>query len=237
MVKIYQQSDTDSNESKKIERLCKAIKQMIDSRLNCFILIVFVTITGIVTPSHAVEKPYHIVILGDSLSAGFGVEPEQAYPSLIQTRLKKTGREHIKITNASISGSTTAGALSRLKWFLRVEPDMLILALGANDGLRGLSINQMEQNLSACIELAREKQIKIILAGMKIPPNYGHEYTRAFEQTFENLSKKYDLALIPFLLKDVAGRSDLNQADGIHPNADGHKIIAQTVLETILEQL
>jgi acyl-CoA thioesterase-1 len=210
---------------------------MVYSHINRFIPIVFLIITVIYTPSLAVEKPYHIVILGDSLSSGLGVEPEQAYPSLVQTRLKETGRGHIKITNASISGSTTAGALSRLKWFLRAKPDMLILALGANDGLRGLSISQMEQNLSACIELAREKQIKIILAGMKIPPNYGHGYTRAFEQTFENLSKKYDLTLIPFLLKDVAGRSDLNQADGIHPNADGHKMIAQTVLETILEQL
>ena len=212
-------------------------RHIVYSHINRFILVVFFIISGIGTPSHAEEKPYHIVILGDSLSAGMGVEPEQAYPSLIQARFKKTGRGYIRIINASISGSTTAGALSRLKWFLRAKPDMLILALGANDGLRGLSISQMEHNLSACIELAREKQIKIILAGMKIPPNYGHEYTRAFEQTFENLSKKYDLALIPFLLKDVAGQSDLNLADGIHPNADGHKIMAQTVFETILEQL
>ncbi len=210
---------------------------MVHSYTNRLILTIFLLLTGIGTVYCAAEEPYHIVILGDSISSGLGVEPEQAYPYLVQARLKDTGQDHIKITNASISGSTTAGALSRLKWFLRAKPDMLILALGANDGLRGLSISQMEQNLSACIELAREKQIQIILAGMKIPPNYGQEYTRAFETTFENLSKKYDITLIPFLLKDVAGRSDLNQADGIHPNADGHKIIAQTVLEMILEQL
>ncbi len=189
------------------------------------------------TPSGAAEKPYNIIILGDSLSSGLGVEPEQAYPYLIQDHLKKTGQHHIKIFNGSISGSTTAGALSRLKWFLRVKPDMLILALGANDGLRGLSASQMEQNLNSCIELAREKGMTIILAGMKIPPNYGPEYTREFEQTFEKLKKKYNLPLIPFLLKDVAGKPELNQADGIHPNAEGHKIIARTVLETILEQL
>ena len=200
-------------------------------------LIGFFIIAGIHPPSGAAEEPYHIVILGDSLSSGLGVEPEQAYPSLMQAHFQKTGQHHIKIFNGSISGSTTAGALSRLKWFLRVKPDMLILALGANDGLRGLSTSRMEQNLSSCIELAREKGMTIILAGMKIPPNYGAEYSREFEQVFENLSEKYDLTLIPFLLKDVAGKPDLNQADGIHPNADGHKIIARTVLETLPEQL
>ena len=202
------------------------------------LLLIGLSITsGMHRLSHASEKPYNIVILGDSLSSGLGVEPEQAYPSLMQAHFEKNGQHHIKIINGSISGSTTAGALSRLQWFLRVKPDMFLLALGANDGLRGLPISRMEQNLSACIELARENGITIILAGMKIPPNYGREYTHAFEQTFENLAKKYDLALIPFLLKDVAGNPELNQADGIHPNADGHKIIARTVLETLLEQL
>jgi acyl-CoA thioesterase-1 len=200
-------------------------------------LIGFLITTGMHTPSGAAEKPYNILILGDSLSSGLGVEPEQAYPYLIQDHFKKNGQHHIKIFNGSISGSTTAGALSRLKWFLRVKPDMLILVLGANDGLRGLSTSRMEQNLSSCIELAKEKGMTIILAGMKMPPNYGPEYSQEFEQTFDNLSKKYDLTLIPFLLKDVAGKPDLNQADGIHPNADGHKIITRTVLETLLEQL
>lgn len=210
-------------------------KNRFDSHIHHFVLILFLIFFGITAPSHAAEKVYQIIIIGDSITSGYGVEPEQAYPYLVQTHLKKNGLDHIKITNGSISGSTSAGALSRLKWFLRLKPDMLILALGANDGLRGLSINQMEQNLSACIELAREKQIKTILAGMKLPPNYGREYTRKFEQTFPALSQKYDLTLIPFLLKGVAGRPDLNQADGIHPNADGHKIIAQTVFELLLE--
>lgn len=208
-----------------------------DSSVRWVILWIAVAIIGIYSPSAAAEKPYTIVILGDSLSAGLGVEPEQAYPYLIQTHFNTIGQDHIKIVNGSISGSTTAGALSRLQWFLRLKPDLLILALGANDGLRGLSVNQMAQNLSACIELAQERQIKLILAGMKIPPNYGQAYTRAFEQTFENLSERYDLTLIPFLLEGVAGRPELNQADGIHPNAAGHKIMAQTVLETLLEQL
>ena len=212
-------------------------KYIVYSPIMVFLFVGFIISTGVPTSLSAAENPYHIVILGDSLSSGLGVEPEQAYPSLIQAHFEETGQHHIKIYNGSISGSTTAGALSRLKWFLRVKPDMLILALGANDGLRGLSTSRMEQNLSACIELAREKGMTIILAGMKIPPNYGREYARAFEQTFENLAKNYDLALIPFLLTDVAGKPELNQADGIHPNADGHKIIARTVLETLLEQL
>ena len=212
-------------------------KRIVYSPIMLLLLIGLSITLGMHRLSHASEKPYDIVILGDSLSSGLGVEPEQAYPSLIQAHFEKTGQHHIKIINGSISGSTTAGALSRLEWFLRVKPDMLILALGANDGLRGLPISLMEQNLSACIELARENEITTILAGMKLPPNYGQEYTRAFEETFENLAKKYNLALIPFLLKDVTGKPDLNQADGIHPNADGHKIIARTVLETLLEQL
>lgn len=212
-------------------------KHIVSSHIILYILIGFLITAGMHTSLSAAEKPFNIVILGDSLSSGLGVEPEQAYPYLVQAHFKKTGQHHIKIFNGSISGSTTAGALSRLKWYLRVKPDMLILALGANDGLRGLSTSRMEQNLSSCIELAREKGMTIILAGMKMPPNYGPEYSREFEQAFENLSKKYDLTLIPFLLKDVAGKPDLNQADGIHPNADGHKIIARTVLETLLEQL
>lgn len=220
-----------------LEVIALPYKHIVYSHIIFFMLFGFLITTGVHTPLSAAERPYHIVIIGDSLSSGFGVEPEQAYPSLLQAHFAKTGQHHIKIFNGSISGSTTAGAQSRLKFFQRVKPDLLILALGANDGLRGLSTSQMEQNLSSCIELAKEKGIAIILAGMKIPPNYGPEYTREFEQVFENLKKKYDLTLIPFLLKDVAGKPDLNQADGIHPNADGHKIIARTVLQTLLEQL
>ncbi|MBU0972305.1 MAG: arylesterase, partial [Proteobacteria bacterium] len=142
-----------------------------------------------------------------------------------------------KIINGSISGSTTAGALSRLKWFLRAKPKILVLALGANDGLRGLSTEEMAQNLDKTIVLAKKNHIRVVLAGMKIPPNYGPEYSNEFARVFEALAEKYHLSFIPFLLKDVAGIASLNQADGIHPNQEGHKIIAATVFPFILEQL
>src|SRR3989339_1892701 len=131
-------------------------------------------------PLFSAEAPVRILFLEDSLTAGLGVEPREAYPSLIQKMLEDKQMHHITITNGSISGSTTAGAVSRLKWFLRAKPDILVLALGANDGLRGLSLDEMDKNLDSTIVLAKENQIRVILAGMEIPPNYGPEYTKAF---------------------------------------------------------
>lgn len=185
----------------------------------------------------AADSNVRVLFIGDSLTAGFGVEPEQAYPELIHEMLMAKGILNINITNGSISGSTTAGAFSRLKWFLRAKPDILVLALGANDGLRGLSTSQMSKNLDNTIVLAKEKGIRVILAGMEIPPNYGPVYARDFREVFSFLADKHGLSFIPFLLKDVAGKAFLNQADGIHPNRDGHRIIAANVLDYILEQL
>lgn len=187
-------------------------------------------------PAFAADRQVRILFLGDSLTAGLGVEPHEAYPSVIQDMLEEKQIRHITLTNAGISGSTSAGAVSRLKWFLRAKPDILVLALGANDGLRGLPIEEMAKNLENTIVLARENHIRVILAGMEIPPNYGPEYTRAFREVFSSLARKHDLAFIPFLLKDVAGNPSLNQADGIHPNAEGHRIIAAHVLPFILEK-
>lgn len=183
------------------------------------------------------ENSLRILFIGDSITAGFGVEPEFSYPSLVDALLKKRGMERIEIINSSISGSTTASALSRLKWSLGKKPDILVLALGANDGLRGLSTVEMEQNLDKTIALARQNNIRVILAGMQVPPNYGPQYSTAFKQVFPHLAKKHDIALIPFLLKDVAGVDHLNQADGIHPNRAGQEIIAATVLSHLLEYL
>jgi len=194
----------------------------------CFLFLIF-------TPLFSAEAPVRILFLGDSLTAGLGVEPQEAYPSVLQDMLKEKKITHIILTNAGISGSTSAGAVSRLKWFLRAKPDILVLALGANDGLRGLPLDEMAKNLDNTIALAKENQIRVILAGMEIPPNYGPEYTKAFREVFSSLARKYDLAFIPFLLKDVAGNPSLNQADGIHPNAEGHRIIAAHVLPFILE--
>ncbi|MDY0220948.1 MAG: arylesterase [Desulfobacterium sp.] len=183
------------------------------------------------------ENFMQILFIGDSITAGFGVEPEFSYPVLVDDLLKKRGMDRIEIINSSISGSTTASALSRLKWSLGNKPDILVLALGANDGLRGLSTDEMEQNLDRTIVLARQNNIRVILAGMQIPPNYGPKYSTAFKQVFPRLAKRHDIALIPFLLKDVAGVSRLNQPDGIHPNRAGQEIIAATVLEYLLDLL
>ncbi|MCA1785926.1 MAG: GDSL-type esterase/lipase family protein, partial [Desulfobacteraceae bacterium] len=136
-----------------------------------------------------------------------------------------------------ISGSTTASASSRLKWHLKATPHILVLALGANDGLRGLSLDSMAQNLDDTIALALENNLCVILAGMQIPPNYGPEYTKTFRRTFENLARKHGIALIPFLLENVGGETAMNQSDGVHPNPMGHQQIARTVLPYILECL
>ena len=212
-------------------------KYLIFFLLTFLLITIFPILPGTTPLLFAGDKSVKVVILGDSISAGLGVEPEQAFPFLVQDMLKQKGFLSVKIINGSISGSTTAGAASRLKWYLRTRPDILILALGANDGLRGLSTDLMTQNLEKSIILAKQNGIKVILAGMKIPPNYGAEYAKAFETSFVSLVQKHDLPFIPFILKDVAGKAFLNQADGIHPNPDGHKIIAATVFDILLENL
>ncbi|MEX1297696.1 MAG: arylesterase [Desulfotignum sp.] len=178
-----------------------------------------------------------VLFLGDSLTAGLGVQKDQAYPALVGELLRQQGRTDVKIINGGISGATTAGAASRLKWHLKAAPHVLVLALGANDGLRGLSLENMADNLDDAIALALENNLCVILAGMEIPPNYGPDYTRRFSQTFRDLAGKYGIPLIPFLLENVGGVRNMNQADGVHPNAAGHRQIARTVLPWLLECL
>lgn len=172
-----------------------------------------------------------IVCLGDSLTAGYGIDKDKAYPALVEQKLKSKGKD-VKVLNAGVSGSTTASGKSRLKWFLKKSnPDILLLALGANDGLRGLKLAQSEKNLEEVVVMAKEKDIKVLLAGMRLPPNYGEEYTKAFKAMYEKLQKKHDLPSIPFILEKVGGKKELNIEDGIHPNEKGHEAIAETVLK------
>lgn len=178
-----------------------------------------------------------ILFLGDSLTAGYGVEPEEAFPALLVPLLAAEGYEDVKLINAGISGSTTAGALSRLKWYRRARPDILFLALGANDGLRGLSLSAMQDHLDTTIETALEWGVTVILAGMEIPPNYGPDYTRQFRSVFHDLAEKHALPLMPFLLEDIAGIARYNQVDGIHPTARGYEIVAANVLPYIVNAL
>ncbi len=198
------------------------------------ILLIFFTMAAMPEPLKAKTT---IVFLGDSLTAGYGVESQEAFPALLTPLLSAKGYNDIKLINAGISGSTTASALSRLKWYQRAKPDILFLALGANDGLRGLSLTAMETHLEDTIKTALSSGMTIILAGMEIPPNYGPEYTRKFKEVFPTLAAKYSIVFMPFLLQDVAGLSKYNQMDGIHPNKAGHLIVAANVLPYIVNVL
>lgn len=181
--------------------------------------------------------PKTILFFGDSLTAGYGLSPEEAFPALVEKSLNKKGKP-VKVVNAGLSGETSAGGLSRIDWVLRQPIDIFILELGANDGLRGLPLDQTRKNLQGIIDKVKAKypNTKIVVTGMMVPPNLGNEYTNEFQKIFPELAKKNKAALIPFLLKDVAGIEKLNLPDGIHPNPDGHKIVAGNV-EKIVEPL
>ena len=171
-----------------------------------------------------------ILFFGDSLTAGYGIELEEAFPALIQQRLDSLGMDYTVI-NSGLSGETTAGGLNRINWVLNQKVDVFVLELGANDGLRGIPLDQTKNNLQAIIDYVREKnpQTQIILAGMQIPPNMGPEYTQEFRTIFPELAEKNDIPLIPFLLDGVAGIPELNLEDGIHPTPQGHQIVRENV--------
>jgi acyl-CoA thioesterase I len=175
-------------------------------------------------------------VLGDSLTAGLGLPREQAFPTLLQQRLDSAGLAY-EVVNAGVSGDTTAGGLRRLDWSLDGDVRVLVVALGANDGLRGLSVDAMKANLTAMIERAKSRGIDVVLCGMEAPPNYGPAYTRAFRAVFRDLASEHRIVFIPFLLQGVAGVSALNQADGIHPNPAGARRLADTVGGALLPLL
>ena len=189
----------------------------------------------------AAPAPRVILFLGDSITAGYGLDPEQAFPALIQEKIDAK-RWNFKVVNAGQSGDTSAGGLNRLDWLLKNRVDILILELGANDGLRGLPVETTRKNLQAIIDRTKGKypEAKVIVAGMKVPPNMGGDYGRKFEAVFADLAKKNKAVLIPFVLEGVGGSRELNLADGIHPTAKGHEIVAANVwkvLEPILRSL
>ena len=169
-----------------------------------------------------------IVALGDSLTAGLGLIAEEAYPALLQKRLDDHGYS-FEVVNAGVSGDTTAGGLRRLDWSLDGDVRILIVALGGNDGLRGLPVEEVKHNLEEIITSARSRHIAVLLVGIEAPPNFGDSYTNAFRQTFRDLARQYKVAFVPFLLSGVAGIPQLNQRDGIHPTAEGAQIIANTI--------
>jgi acyl-CoA thioesterase-1 len=178
----------------------------------------------------------NILCLGDSLTEGFGVKSEEAWPALLEAELRKSSPK-VKVVNAGISGATSASGPGRMKWHLKShkkEPiDLLILALGANDALRGLDPTAMKKNLLTVIQAAQNENIQVLLAGMKAPPNLGKEYAARYERIFNELKVENKLAMIPFLLDGVAGEPSMNIADGIHPNAAGHKKITETIIKNL----
>ena len=169
-----------------------------------------------------------VVFLGDSLTAGYGLEEEQAHPAIVGSALDAEGFP-VRVVNAGVSGDTTAGGLARLDWLLRQEPDVLVVSLGANDGLRGLALEHTEGNLRRIVERAREAGARVLLSGMLMPPNYG-PWAEEYNAVFPRLAAELDVPLIPFLLEGVADRPELNLADGIHPNVEGQRRVAKTVL-------
>jgi acyl-CoA thioesterase I len=166
-----------------------------------------------------------VAALGDSLTAGLGVAADETYPARLQARLEREGYAY-RVVNAGVSGDTTAGGLRRVDWVLRARPEVVIVALGANDGLRGLPTAAMRANLVAIVDRLRASGARVLLAGMRMPPNYGEAYTRDFARVFPEVARQTGVAFMPFLLDGVAADSRLNQADGIHPNAAGHAAIA-----------
>lgn len=170
-----------------------------------------------------------VVFLGDSLTAGLGVDGDKAFPAVVARQLAAEGLP-VRLVNAGVSGDTTAGGVSRLDWILRQSPDVLVLGLGANDGLRGLDLSQMEANLRQIITRSRAAGADVLLLGMKMPPSEGPDYANRFDEVFPRLARELSVPLVPFLLEGVGGDPKLNQADGIHPDAEGHRILAGNVV-------
>lgn len=175
-----------------------------------------------------------ILFFGDSLTAAMGLDPAEGYPAGIQEKIDSLGLDY-EVVNAGLSGETTAAGKNRIDWVLNQDVDVFVLALGANDGLRGIPVAETRRNLQAIIEIVREKNpgVEIILAGMQIPPNMGPEYTAEFRELFPEVARENNIHLIPFLLEGVAGEPELNQQDGIHPTAEGYDIVAENVWEVL----
>ena len=186
--------------------------------------------------AHAAEQVPLIIFLGDSLTAGYGLSEEQAFPALVGARLEAKGIQ-VEVVNAGISGDTTAGGVSRLDWLLTQNPDVMVVELGANDGLRGLSLAETNANLDDILRRCQEAGAKVLLIGMKIPPSYGVDYAGEFENLFESLASQHGIVVMPFLLAGVAADPELNQGDGIHPNAEGQRRVAANVVPYLLPLL
>ena len=221
-----------------------SVRRCVPGVLACLVVAACGSETGGVTESGAgaastavSDSPLpRIVFLGDSLAAGYGLAEAEAFPALVGELLAKEGQA-VEVVNAGVSGDTTAGGLARVDWVLSQRPDVLFVELGANDGLRGLPLQRTEDNLRQILLKGKAAGAVLVLAGMKLPPNYGPAYTQGFEEMYPRLASQLDAHLIPFLLEGVGGRRSLNLADGLHPNPAGHRRIAETILPALQRAL
>jgi acyl-CoA thioesterase I len=211
-------------------------------RLSALVLAAFAFDGVALSAADAASSPERrtVVVLGDSLAAGYGLDPSEAFPARLQKLIDEAGF-NFTVVNAGVSGDTTAGGLRRIDWLLRRKVDVLVLELGGNDGLRGIPVELTRTNLQGIIDRTRKKypDVQVVIAGMQMPPNMGDEYNAAFQKIFPELAKANRAALVPFLLEGVGGKVEFNQPDRIHPTAEGHALVASnvwTVLKPLLEQ-
>jgi acyl-CoA thioesterase I len=203
-------------------------------KINRLYVIITVTICTLIIQINASEKKYKLIFLGDSLTAGYQLSSSQAYPALIQAKI---ANKNWTVVNAGVSGDTTAGGLSRISWILKGNPDIVVVALGANDGLRGIHPLYIQRNLDKIVYRIQESGATAILVGMQLPVNYGQNYRYQFTHVYKQIAQKYVIAFIPFLLEDVATHPEYNLSDGLHPNARGHLIIADRLWPSIQDAL
>lgn len=206
--------------------MVKLFRSMIRIYISQTLITVFLLTAGLASAQK------NILFFGNSLTAGYGLSPDEAFPSVAAELLQQKGKA-VKVINGGLSGETSAGGLTRIDWMLRQPVDVFVLELGANDGLRGLPLEQTRTNLQGIINKVKAKnpKVKIVIAGMMVPPNMGPDYSEKFQQLFKDLAQKNQAVLIPFLLEGVAGHPHLNLPDGIHPNVEGHRIVARTVVK------
>ncbi len=203
--------------------------------LLSYLLVLFCSLY-LVAPQPAAAEALRIVVLGDSLTAGYGLNPENAFPARLQAALQDR-QQQVRVFNAGVSGDTSMGGLSRLDWALADRPDLMIVELGANDALRGLNPQQTRQNLSSMLDKLQANKVQVLLTGMKAPRNLGEEYYTKFDRIYPELASQYNIPFYPFFLAGVAGVPELNQADGIHPTAAGVAVIVAGILPLVEEVL
>jgi acyl-CoA thioesterase-1 len=212
--------------------------------IGSFLIVSFFVIASFGCGEESISNPEQsqteyegtILAIGDSLTEGLGVEEEFTYPALLQHKLIQNGFTY-QVINAGVSGETSSGTLSRMNWALTLKPDIVILVTGANDGLRGIDPELIQSNITKVVQMLKDRNIVVVLGGMQMVKNLGQDYTSAFSNIYPHIAKTQDILFIPFFLTDVGGRSDLNQPDGIHPTADGYRIIVDNIYSYVVEAI